>query len=57
MRQVKVHGTIWIFDQLINNTLLKPIVSAQKLEDLLSNNRFLPLAICEGRITNWRKAT
>ena len=46
-----------LFDQLIKNSLLKPIVAAQKLEDLLSNNRFLPLEVCEKRIESWRETT
>ena len=54
VRQVEVHGTIWIFDELIENTLLKPIIAARKLENLLLNNRFLPLEVCEKRIESWR---
>lgn len=53
VRQVEVHGTIWIFDQLIHNSLLKPVIAAKKLENLLSKNRFLPVEICEQRIMGW----
>jgi len=52
--QVEVHGSIWIFDELIRANLLSPVVAAGKLELLLRSDRRLPREICRARIAKWR---
>lgn len=53
--RIKVHGTLWIFDQLVDSAALKPEDAADKLEHLLDTGRRLPKAECENRIATWRK--
>lgn len=52
-RNVEVHGTLWMLDQLIKANLLEPLLAAEKLQHLLKLDRRLPLAECEQRISKW----
>jgi hypothetical protein len=58
-RQLEIHGTLWIMDQLVSQSLLSPVVAADRLEALMRRTgreqRFLPKAECEIRISIWRK--
>ncbi|NJK90459.1 MAG: hypothetical protein HC904_00690 [Blastochloris sp.] len=54
-RCVEVHGTLWIFDRLIEKGLLKPKDAAEKLESLLAQDRYLPKVLCSDRIKTWQK--
>ena len=53
VRRVEVHGTIWIFDQMIEAGKIDPVDAARKLQDLLDSGRFLPQEICQKRIQMW----
>ncbi|MCO5069035.1 MAG: hypothetical protein M9910_10205 [Kiritimatiellae bacterium] len=53
-RQIEVHGTLWIFDLLIEKGLLSGKVAAAKLDSLIRNDRHLPRAECEQRFRKWR---
>ncbi len=53
-RCVEVHGTLWIFDQLVERLLITGKVAASKLEHLRSQERFLPEAECQIRLKLWR---
>jgi hypothetical protein len=53
-RRIEVHGTLWIFDQLVERGLLTGKVAAAKLEYLLSQERFLPESECQSRLRRWR---
>lgn len=53
-RQVEVHGTLWIFDRLVEKRLLKPKDAADKLECLLTQDRYLPEMACGERIKRWQ---
>ncbi len=53
-RCVEVHGTIWIFDRLVEAALLEPWDAADKLEHLQSLDRYLPKEDCLKRIKKWR---
>jgi len=53
-RKVEVHGTLWIFDRLVEKRLIKPKDAADKLEFLLTQDRYLPRKVCEERIQKWR---
>jgi len=50
-----VHGTVWVFDELIAQGLLAENVAAGKLEALLALNPRLPREDCRRRIHRWRK--
>jgi len=53
-QRVEVHGTLWIFDHLVEGNRLKPRDAAEKLEALLSKDRYLPKKESEERIRKWR---
>lgn len=55
-RQVEVHGTLWIFDQLVERKILSGNVAAAKLEHLRNEERFLPDAECQSRLKKWRNS-
>jgi len=54
VRHVEVHGTLWIFDLLIDKKLLSRRLAAAKLERLISRERHLPAEECDQRIKKWR---
>ncbi len=49
----EVKGTLWVFDQLVSRKLLKTPVAAQKLRQLLQEERRLPIQECQTRIERW----
>lgn len=55
-RALRVHGTLWIFDQLVEKGLLAPGQAARRLEKLLGLDRFLPKWECERRLRKWPTA-
>jgi hypothetical protein len=55
-RLIEVHGTLWIFDQLVEQKLLPPGIAAAKLEHLRSLDRFFPEAECHSRLKKWQGA-
>ena len=52
-RGIEVHGTLWIFDQLVEREILSGKDAASKLEHLRSQKRFLPEAECQARLKKW----
>ncbi len=54
-RHINVHGTLWIFDQLISSKVLTPSMAAAKLQHLLNMDRYLPKEECRNRIKKWRE--
>lgn len=52
--QVEVHGTLWIFDQLIEARLLSKLTAAAKLEYLVEQDSYYPKEECQKRLTRWR---
>lgn len=54
-RQIEVHGTLWIFDQLMDRKLLPSGIAASKLEHLRSLDRFFPEADCQIRLKRWQE--
>lgn len=52
---VSVKGILFIFDELISNNIISPIIGIQKLKKLLSINVRLPKAEIEKRILEWKK--
>ncbi len=53
-RHIEVHGTLWIFDQLVERRLMPSGVAASKLEHLRSLDRFFPEAECMTRLKRWQ---
>ena len=53
---VAVRGILFIFDELVANTVLTTIEAAKKLRELLSINSRLPKSEIEKRIANWGKS-
>jgi predicted nucleic acid-binding protein len=51
---VEVRGTLWIFDQLVEEKLLPRREAARLLEKLVREGRRFPSEACEQRIQLWR---
>jgi predicted nucleic acid-binding protein len=52
---VEVHGTLWIFDQLVAASVLPPVEAAKRLERLRESGRRLPEGAVNQRLHQWRK--
>jgi predicted nucleic acid-binding protein len=56
---LEIHGTLWILDELVKSSLLKPHVAADRLDALVKRTgkeqRYLPKNECDSRISKWRK--
>jgi len=52
---IDVHGVIWVFERLVEKALLIPADAIVKLEALQASGAFLPQAICDKKIHDWRK--
>ena len=53
-KQIEVHGTLWMFDRLVELQLMSGKMAAAKLEHLRKNDRFLPEIECQIRLQLWR---
>ena len=57
IRQVEVHGSIWVLDQLVRQGRLAGRVAAEKLQGLLdetgASSRFLPKKLADKYILKW----
>ena len=51
---ITVHGTLWVFDQLIIAGLLNHKTAFIKLAKLMSINRRLPVSECKKRLNRWK---
>ena len=51
---VEVHGTIYIFDKMVEHKAITPTIAADKLELLYSINHRLPKPEIDLRIEKWR---
>ena len=51
---IKVHGLLWILDQLVENKIVPPKAMISKLEKLLRLGSRLPDEECQKRIVKWR---
>lgn len=55
IKQVEVHGHLWLFDIMVNQNCLNPLLAAEKLQELIEavNPKLrLPLHDCKKRIEN-----
>mgnify|MGYP001408303658 CR=1 FL=1 len=50
---VKVHGVLWLFDQLVGNGILPPAEATERLRILKTINPRLPADECEKRFKRW----
>lgn len=50
-----VSGILYVFDQLVEYCLLRPIEASQKLEELFRINSRLPRGEVESRIVTWKE--
>lgn len=51
--KIRVHGVLWVFDQLIRAEVLQPRDAASRLQRLLDGSSFLPKLACEERLRQW----
>ena len=58
-RHLEIHGTLWIMDQLVFASLLRPALAADRLESLMQRTgrerRYLPKNESQARINKWRR--
>ena len=52
---VKVHGTLWVVDEMVAHAVLKPVEAARALRTMLDRGSRLPLAECEERLRIWER--
>lgn len=50
----EVHGILWVFEQMVENGLLKAQLASEKLQELMSINLWLPVGECEKIIEKWK---
>jgi len=50
---MKVHGILWVLDELVQEKVLVPLRAAQALKDILNAGSFLPEGECERRFRRW----
>lgn len=55
-RRIEVHGTLWMFDQLVEAGIMPGEVAAAKLGHLLTLERYLPKEECQIRVKRWRQS-
>lgn len=53
LRHVEVHGTLWIFELLLERNVLTRTLASEKLKLLLTMDRYLPRTECEKRLKAW----
>ena len=48
-----VHGSLWILDQLLDNSIITERIAYRKLKDLILINPRLPVKECQKRLKRW----
>lgn len=51
---VRVHGTLWVLDQLVERGIPKQ-TAAQAIRQMLAGGRRLPIAECKKRLNRWEQ--
>lgn len=51
---IEVHGILFLFDDMVANSVISPIDAANKLEELMALNSRLPQSAIRERIDKWR---
>jgi len=52
---VEVHGTLYIFDKMVEHMILTPVAAADSLELLNQINHRLPKSEVDLRLKRWRE--
>ncbi|NJO07425.1 MAG: DUF3368 domain-containing protein [Chloroflexaceae bacterium] len=50
---VKVHGTLWVLDQLVEHQTISPSVAVPALQAMLDHGSRLPRDECQKRLASW----
>lgn len=56
-RGATAHGLLWVFDEMVQLTLLDPSSACLKLESIMQVNPRLPRRECDRRLIRWRQRT
>lgn len=52
--KVDVHGTLWVLDRLVEDSIISPPAAADALEKIMATNTWLPARECRERLARWR---
>ena len=53
-QEIEVHGVLFVFDSMVNNSVIPALIAAEKLEELNRLNSRLPKAEIRERLRKWR---
>ena len=53
--KLEVHGSLFIFDQLVKDDLISPHIAHEGLSRLIVTGTYLPHGECQKRLTAWRR--
>lgn len=53
-QSIEVHGILFLFDEMVANSVISPIDATTKLEELMALNSRLPQTAIRERIDKWR---
>jgi rRNA-processing protein FCF1 len=51
----EVHGILWVFEQMIANRILSPVLAVEHLQNLMQINAWLPISECQKCLEKWGK--
>ncbi len=54
-KRISVHGTLWVFDELVKNKRISLDKACKKLNHLMEINPRLPFDECNKRLYKWKK--
>lgn len=54
-QHVDVHGTLWMFERLLEENVLTYSAASEKLKSLMASDRYLPRAECERCLKAWKR--
>ena len=54
-KRISVHGTLWVFDELVKHKRISPEKACKKLNHLMEINPRLPIDECNKRLYKWKK--
>jgi rRNA-processing protein FCF1 len=50
----EVHGILWVFEQMIINQILSPVLAVEHLQNLMKINAWLPVNECQKCLERWQ---
>ncbi|BCO09327.1 hypothetical protein GF1_17030 [Desulfolithobacter dissulfuricans] len=53
--EIRVHGILWVLDELVAEGLISKTEACEKLRQLMSTNSRLPATECRSRLKRWKK--